>query len=108
RITGADGQKGWTVTWKGRGWYDTFEAYLQFYEEALAAGSRSGMLVAPSCKYHLPTHDECEWKVKEYEYTTGKLLDAWEKLGRGGAMPVEKDFSPTLAGSDRAVQVETV
>lgn len=108
RITGADGQQGWTVTWKGRGWYDTFEAYLQFYEEALTAGSSKGMLVAPSCKYHLPTHDESEWKVKEYEYTTGKLLDVWEKFGQGGAMPVEKDFSPTLAGSDRAVQVETV
>jgi len=108
RITGADGQRGWTVTWKGRGWYDTFEAYLQFYEEALAVGSSSGMLVAPSCKYHLPNYDESEWKVKEYEYTTGKLLDVWERSGHRGAMPVEKDFSPTLAGSDRAVQVETV
>src|SRR5690349_229331 len=108
RITGADGQAGWTVTWKGRGWYDTFDAYLKFYEEALMAGGDCGMLVAPSCKYHLPAHDESEWKVKEYEYTTGKLLDVWEKAGQRGVMPVEKDFSPTLAGSDRAVQIETV
>jgi hypothetical protein len=108
RISGTDGQIGWTVSWKGRGWYETFDAYLQFYEEALIAGSDSGMLVAPSCKYHLPAHDESEWKVKEYEYTTGKLLDVWERVGRRDAMPVEKDFSPTLAGSNRAVQVETV
>src|SRR5919202_2431595 len=91
RIEGADGTHGWTVTWKGRGWYDTFEKYLQFYEEALAAGGSSGMLVAPSCKYHLPAHDESEWKVKEYEYTTGKLVDVWEKFGQRGAMPIEKD-----------------
>ena len=108
RITGADGQIGWTVTWKGRGWYDTFDAYLQFYEEALVAGGESGMLVVPSCKYHLPGHDESEWKVGEYDYTTGRLLDVWEKFGRRDAMPIEKDFSPTLAGSDRALQVETV
>ena len=36
RITGASGREGWTVTWKGRGWYDTFEKYLEFFGEALA------------------------------------------------------------------------
>ena len=35
RIKGADGTEGWTVTWKGRGWYDTFEKYLEFFGEAL-------------------------------------------------------------------------
>src|SRR6185437_389470 len=35
RIKGADGSEGWTVTWKGRGWYDTFEEYLEFFGEAL-------------------------------------------------------------------------
>lgn len=30
RIKGANGNEGWTVTWKGRGWYDTFEEYLSF------------------------------------------------------------------------------
>jgi hypothetical protein len=107
-IIGRDGESGWTVTWKGRGWYDSFDVYLRFYEEALMAGGDSGMLIAPSCKYHLPSHTESEWKAKEYEYTTGKLLDVWQKFRQPGAMPVEKDFSPTLAGSDRAVQVETV
>jgi hypothetical protein len=109
RITGADEREGWTVTWKGRGWYDTFDAYLQFYSESLAAGRDVGMLVIPSCKYHLPRESEGEWKLGEYEYTTRKLLDVWDAHHPGtGVMPIEKDFSPTLAGSDRASQVNTV
>lgn len=110
RIEGGDGSEGWTVTWKGRGWYDTFEKYLEFYGEALDAGRPAGMVVAPSCKYHLPRPGEGEWKTGEYEYTTRRLLDVWESRqpGASAAMPIEKDFSPTLAGSDRASQQETV
>jgi hypothetical protein len=110
RITGADGSEGWNVTWKGRGWYDTFDAYLKFFADSLALGEGSGMLVVPSCKYHLPTADEGEWRAGEYEHTTRRLLDVWDAArARGGApMPIEKDFSPTLAGSDRAAQVETI
>ena len=109
RITGADGAGGWTVTWKGRGWSDSFDAYLDLFAESLAAGNSSGMLVVPSCKYHLPRPEEGEWGVGEYEHTTRRLLDVWEAHhAPGGVMPVEKDFSPTLAGSDRAAQVETI
>jgi hypothetical protein len=108
RITGARGREGWTVTWKGRGWYESFDAYLKLYAEALTAGREVRMIVAPSCKYHLPGPDESEWKTGEYEYTTRRLLKTWESYGPGGAMPIEKDFSPTLAGSDRAAQVSTV
>lgn len=109
KITGATGEEGWTVTWKGRGWYDTFEAYLKFYAESLVAGSEAGMLVVPSCKYHLPRESEGEWKVGEYKYTTRKLLDVWDAhRSDNSVMPIEKDFSPTLAGSSRAAQVDTV
>jgi hypothetical protein len=109
RIKGAGGAAGWTVTWKGRGWSDTFDAYLVLFAESLAAGNGSGMLVVPSCKYHLPRPEEGEWGVGEYEHTTRRLLDVWEtRRAPGGVMPVEKDFSPTLAGSDRAAQVETI
>jgi hypothetical protein len=107
-ITGADGRRGWTVTWKGRGWYETFDAYLKFFADALRAGRECGMIVAPSCKYHLPAPGEREWKTGEYGYTTARLLDVWQAQGPPGPMPIEKDFSPTLAGSDRAAQVETV
>lgn len=105
RITGRDGTEGWTVTWKGRGWYDTFEKYLEFFGESLRIGQQMGMPVVPSCKYHLPRNDEGEWKLGEYQYTTRRLLEVWKELGpQDLAMPIEKDFSPTLAGSDRAAQ----
>ena len=105
RIKGANGSEGWTVTWKGRGWYDTFEKYLEFFGEALRVGQDMGMPVVPSCKYHLPRNGEGEWKLGEYQYTTRRLLEVWQQHGpQGLAMPIEKDFSPTLAGSDRAAQ----
>lgn len=108
-IRGSDGTDGWTVTWKGRGWSDSFDAYLALFADSLAAGGEAGMLVAPSCKYHLPRPEEGEWRVGEYEHTTRRLLEVWEARGAGGGvMPVEKDFSPTLAGDDRAGQAETV
>lgn len=111
RIVGADGGEGWNVTWKGRGWYETFDAYLDFFAASLEIGGESGMLVVPSCKYHLPRPGEEEWRIGEYTYTTRRLLDVWNaRRGDGGAaaMPIEKDFSPTLAGSDRAAQVSTI
>ncbi|HVF88200.1 MAG TPA: hypothetical protein VM866_11450 [Pyrinomonadaceae bacterium] len=111
RIAGADGSAGWNVTWKGRGWYETFDAYLNFFAESLEIGDSAGMLVVPSCKYHLPRPDEDEWRVEEYAYTTRRLLDVWgaqRKDGGAAAMPIEKDFSPTLAGSDRASHASTI
>ena len=103
-IVGRGGAGGWTVTWKGRGWFDTFEAYCKLLDEALAIGQRNDMLVAPSVKYHLPTPQENFWKEEEYNFTTRALLETWSRQGRGETMPLEKDFSPTLAGSERASQ----
>lgn len=108
RITGADGTPGWTVSWKGRGWYDTFEKYLEFFSEALVTGQAAGMPVVPSCKYHLPRSGEGEWKFAEYEYTTRRLLDVWQSHCTDSVMPIEKDFSPTLAGSDRAAETQII
>src|SRR6476620_6345644 len=108
RITGADGTEGWTVSWKGRGWYDTFEKYLEFFSEALAAGQTAGMPGVPSCKYHLPRSGEGEWKFAEYEYTTRRLLEVWQRHCPDRVMPIEKDFSPTLAGSDRAAEAQII
>jgi len=108
RITGTDGTEGWTVSWKGRGWYDTFEKYLEFFDEALALGESAHVVIAPSCKYHLPGATEVQWKVAEYEYTTRRLLEVWQRHCADRVMPIEKDFSPTLAGSDRASQVEII
>ena len=107
RITGTDGTPGWTVSWKGRGWYDTFEEYLKFFDEALSISRPFSVLIVPSCKYHLPSAAEGEWKVGEYQYTTQRLLEVWQRH-RSEPMSIEKDFSPTLAGSDRASQAEII
>ena len=99
-IVGQSGEPGWTITWKGRGWWQPFEAYLQLIRDARRIADGSGTLIVPSCKYHLPSPNEPEWRVGEYDFTTAKLLEAWQP--NGSPMPLEKDFSPTLAGSDLA------
>jgi hypothetical protein len=89
----SDGRSGWTVTWKGRGWDRSFEDYLALVRTA-ADLSRSGDLIAvPSVKYHLPRLDE-PFREAEYRFTTSRLAEAWGP----GPLPLEKDFSPTLAG----------
>src|ERR1041385_8849371 len=108
RITGRDQTEGWTVSWKGRGWYDTFAKYLEFFDEALSAARAASVHVAPSCKYHLPSAAESLWKTGEYEYTTRCLIDVWRRHHADAPMLIEKDFSPTLAGSDRAAQAEMI
>jgi len=104
RIRGRSGAEGWTVTWKGRGWFDTFEAYRRLFDEGLAIGDAASMPVIPSVKYHLPTPDEDFWKEEEYDFTTTALAEIWAKHHGTELMPLEKDFSPTLAGSERAAQ----
>lgn len=99
-IVGQSGEPGWTITWKGRGWWQSFEAYLQLIRDARRIAEGSGTLIVPSCKYHLPSPNEPQWRVGEYRFTTAKLLEAWQPAG--SPMPLEKDFSPTLAGSDLA------
>jgi hypothetical protein len=62
------------------------------------------VLIVPSCKFHLPGPHESGWKTSEYAYTTRHIESAWRSSapGENTPMPLEKDFSPTLAGSDRA------
>jgi len=93
------GEEGWTVSWKGRGWSDSFEKYLELVREGSSVAKEKNALVVPSCKYHLPTPKEQTWKEEEYQYTTKKLLDAYADSGHE-IMPIEKDFSPTLAGDE--------
>jgi hypothetical protein len=93
RRRAADGRDGWTVTWKGRGWDRSFDDYLGLVRTA-GELTRSGALVAvPSVKYHLPRLGE-PFRDSEYHHTTRALARAWG----GGDLPIEKDFSPTLAG----------
>ncbi len=108
RIRGQDGTEGWTVTWVGRGWHKSFEAYLRFFDRSLDIGLEHGMLIVPSIKAHLPATLDEEWRVGEYEFTVSELLKVWRAHNPNLPMPVEFNFSPTLAGSERARQQETI
>lgn len=108
RIKGQDGTEGWTVTWVGRGWHKSFEAYLQFFNSALEIGAERGMLVVPSITAHLPPFFDEEWRVGEYDFTVGELLKIWRKHNPNLPMPIEFDFSPTLAGSEFARSQERI
>lgn len=95
----AGGRAGWTVTWKGRGWDRSLDEYLALVRCAsdLTRAGAPGMLAVPSVKYHLPRLGE-PFSEEEYAHTTAALARAWGP----GALPVEKDFSPTLAGDPLA------
>ncbi len=98
-------RNGWTVTWKGRGWHGTFAEYLGFFRDAL--GAAPAMPVIPSVKYHLPAVDE-SFREGEYAHATRSLLAIWERARGQEPMPIEKDFSPTLAGDDRGTQQASI
>ncbi len=93
RRQAADGREGWTVTWKGRGWDRSFDDYLALVRLAGDLTRAGGLLAVPSVKYHLPRLDE-PFRDQEYRHTTERLAAAWG----AGPLPIEKDFSPTLAG----------
>ncbi len=100
-IEGKSKRRGWTVSWKGRGWGRSFQDYLELCREAFGQMAATGMVVAPSAKLHLPSKIEELWRVAEYDHVIGHLGQVWEDSGIPGPMPFEKDFSPTLAGDDR-------
>jgi hypothetical protein len=100
----SSGARGWTISWKGRGWWQTFDEYLELVRATSARARDHAMLIVPSIKYHLPAPEEETWRVEEYAATTRALVDAYVPPAGCGFMPLEKDFSPTLAGSDRARQ----
>jgi hypothetical protein len=103
RRRSAAGREGWTVSWKGRGWDRPFGEYLTLVRAA-ADLTRAGEIVAvPSVKYHLPRLGE-PFRSEEYRYTTERLSSAWGE----GELPLEKDFSPTLAGNELAGEREQI
>jgi hypothetical protein len=101
-IVSSAGRKGWTVTWKGRGWDRSFDAYLALYRAALEVSAAAGIPVAASVKCHLPPEGE-PFNEGEYAHTLARLA----AVG-GKQMIVEKDFSPTLAGDALARSREAI
>jgi hypothetical protein len=108
RIISRSGKEGWTISWIGRGWEGSLEDYADFLARAIPIGAAHGMPVFPSVKLHLPQAPGEEYERREYAHTLAVLLDAWRRGGEGLPLVVEKDFSPTLAGSDRARDREMV
>lgn len=102
------GEKGYTVTWKGRGWHKSFEDYLQFMNQSLYLGKENNVPIIPSCKFNLPSSKDESFNELEYDYTIKKLLEVWENNIKDYPMHLEKDFSPTLAGSDMSKNKETI
>jgi len=102
------GATGWTVTWKGRGWWQSFDDYLTLIGDACAIGRNHNLLIVPSVKYHLPAPGEPVWREDEYLETTRAIIQIYEAASGLEATPLEKDFSPTLAGSSLAEQREKV
>lgn len=96
-IESQKGEKGYTVTWKGRGWDKSFEAYLELVSDSLKVYKESGMPVIPSVQYQLPKKEEA-FKVSEYAYTTMALEGIWEDADVDLPFIIEHDFSATLAG----------
>jgi len=103
RREAAEGREGWTVTWKGRGWDRSFDDYLALVRTAADLTRSGGRLAVPSVKYPPPRRDE-PFRDAEYRYTTRRLVEAWGE----GAMPLEKDFSPTLAGDPLADELARI
>jgi len=95
RVSGAD--RGWTVTWKGRGWDRSLDDYLDLVRAGRDLTRAGELLVIPSVKYHLPRLG-VPFVESEYRYTTTHLAEAWDEP----PLLLEKDFSPTLAGDSLA------
>jgi hypothetical protein len=106
RRVALDGREGWTVTWKGRGWDRTFEDYLALVRTAADVTRSGALVVVPSVKYHLPRAGE-PFREAEYRYTTTRLAEAWGAAA-GRPLPLEKDFSPTLAGDALADERDAI
>jgi hypothetical protein len=92
-------RRGWTVTWKGRGWDRSLHDYLQL----VRYGRGLEMLVVPSVKYHLPRLEE-PFHDAEYAHTTQMLAAAWGEA----PLLLEVDFSPTLAGDPLSSEKEQI
>jgi hypothetical protein len=103
RRRSASHREGWTVTWKGRGWDRSFEEYLSLVRAAADLTRSREIIAVPSVKYHLPTLTE-SFRSGEYTHTTQKLISAWGD----GELPLEKDFSPTLAGHELSEEREQI
>src|SRR5262249_3378947 len=98
------GATGWTITWKGRGWWQSLDDYLELVRAGCHIGQTCNLLVVPAGQFPLPPRGATTWPHAQYPETTRALRAAYQSPDGRTPMPLEKGFSPTLAGSDRASQ----
>lgn len=96
-IVSEKGEKGYTVTWKGRGWDKSFEDYLELVAKSFDVYKETQMPVIPSVQYHLPNSKE-DFRESEYRFTTKSLERVWRESSVDLPFIVEQDFSATLSG----------
>lgn len=94
-IVSKRGEKGYTVTWKGKGWDKDFEDYLELVNQSFNVYKETNMPVIPSVQYHLPNGEE-NFKESEYEFTTKSLEEIWKRASVDLPFIIEQDFSATL------------
>lgn len=104
RITAASGEEGWTVSWKGRGWSESFQNYLDFTRESIKLGVKGDCLIVPSCQLPFFVGPENPHH-KEYTYT---LTALGEVLQSAEYPALELDLSPTLLKDSPAPTSEQV
>ncbi|WP_352418331.1 hypothetical protein [Proteiniborus sp.] len=96
-IVSERGERGYTVTWKGRGWDKSFEDYLELVAKSFDIYKETQMPVIPSVQYHLPNSEE-DFRESEYRFTTKTLERVWNESSVDLPFIVEQDFSATLSG----------
>ena len=90
--------QGWTVTWKGRGWDRPFDDYLALVRAAGRADPGGRIPRDPLRQVPSPA----DWRSRSAAPSTGTPRSRWRAPGGEPALPLEKDFSPTLAGDPLA------
>jgi len=95
------GATGWTVTWKGRGGGSRSPDYLLLVTAACSIARSRDLLIVPSVNTTCPHLGKPSGVPRNMSRQTRAILDAYQSSIGLSPMPLEKDFSPTLAGSDR-------
>jgi len=86
----------------------SLEDYLSFAREAFKLGKKEEFPLIASFLCHLPKDADEEWKVKEWEYTTKKMVEAARILYGDSPVIFEIDFCPFLKRERLAVNKATV
>ena len=89
-IKGQSGRSGWTITWKGRGWSRSFEDYIQLCRDSFEISMETGLIVAPSVKFHLPANLDENWEKTEL----GKKYDIFNEDDELVGQQYETDTGP--------------